>query len=245
MPKRKLWTRNESILAIDLYCRTVFGKIDARNKDIIALAKQIGRTPNSVALKLTNFASLDPTLDRVGVKNVSKLDRKMWSEFFDDPDAFFTMASRLTEAYPTPENNYGNTPGFREGGEYEVTRKARKNQDYFRQMVLASNRNSCCITGIEIPEVLIASHIILWAEEPRYRTDPTNGLCLNALHDKAFDQGLIVLDDEYRVNVSSKLKKCRYSIFNDYEGKQIHMPDRFLPSREFLKKHRDEHKDLY
>ena len=52
------------------------------------------------------------------MKNVSKLDKEMWGEFFANPDAFFTMASRLTEAYPTPEEHYPHIPGFREGGEY-------------------------------------------------------------------------------------------------------------------------------
>lgn len=242
---RRFWTREEVILAIELYCRTVFGRIHSRNNDIIALAKRIGRTPSSVALKLTNFASLDPTLDRTGMKNVSKLDRELWDSFFADPDTFFTLASQVAGHYALPEASYPATSGLREGGEYEIIGTTRKNQEYFRKMILASYRNRCCITGIAVSELLVASHIIPWAKESRYRTDPRNGLCLNALHDRAFDRGLITLDNDYRVMVARKIKKHSYPIFNSFEGHQIELPDRFLPSRDFVKSHRETFRDLY
>jgi len=79
--ERKAWSRDELILAINLYCKTPFGKIHNRNPDIISLAKSLGRTPNSISYKLANFASLDLSLDRKGASNVSKLDKEVWSEF--------------------------------------------------------------------------------------------------------------------------------------------------------------------
>lgn len=245
MSERRLWTRDEIVLAIDLYCRTTFGRMHSRNSDVIALAGRIGRTPGSVALKLTNFASLDPTLDREGMKNASKLDREMWDRFFADTDAFFAMASQIIAPYEAPGGTHREAPGLREGGDYEVLTKARKNQDYFRDMVLASYNNRCCITGIRVPDLLVASHIVPWAQDTRFRTDPRNGLCLNALHDKAFDRGLITLDDDYRVMIAPRLKKHGYMTFNSHEGKQIALPDRFLPSREFLSAHREAHQALY
>ncbi|WP_292003167.1 hypothetical protein [Chlorobium sp.] len=86
---QKLWTRDELILAINLYCKLPFGRLHAKNPEVVMLASLIGRTPGSIAYKLVNFASLDPSLQARGIKgasNASKLDREIWNEFYQDWD---------------------------------------------------------------------------------------------------------------------------------------------------------------
>jgi putative restriction endonuclease len=63
MPRRD-WTREELIVAFNLYCKIPFGRIHIRNPLIIELAKSIGRTPSAVSWKLANFARLDPALKK-------------------------------------------------------------------------------------------------------------------------------------------------------------------------------------
>jgi putative restriction endonuclease len=70
--ERKAWTRDELLIAINLYCKTPFGRIHVRNPEIIELAKLLGRTPGSVSYKLANFANIDPTLERKGASHVSR-----------------------------------------------------------------------------------------------------------------------------------------------------------------------------
>ena len=77
--------------------------------------------------------------------------------------------------------------------ERESIVKVRVNQYFFRKTILAAYNNTCCITGINKPELLIASHIIPWSENEELSVNPLNGLCLNAIHDKAFDCGLIAI----------------------------------------------------
>jgi putative restriction endonuclease len=119
------------------------------------------------------------------------------------------------------------------------------NQNIFRTIILAAYNNKCCITKLENSELLIASHIVPWSKDEKNRLNPTNGLCLNALHDKAFDAGLITIDaKDYSIKVSSKLKvnKIIESInanFLNLEGKIINLPDKFLPSTTQLKIHND------
>ena len=84
MAKDKAWTRGELILAINLYCKIPFGKIDMRTPEIIQLAHKLDRKPGSISYKLANFASIDPSLPRKGASHVSKLDREVWQEFFDN-----------------------------------------------------------------------------------------------------------------------------------------------------------------
>lgn len=60
MATRRNWQRKELLLALNLYCRLPFGHYHSRNSEIIKLADFIGRTPDAVAMKLSNFASFDP-----------------------------------------------------------------------------------------------------------------------------------------------------------------------------------------
>lgn len=249
---QKLWTRDELILAVNLYCKLPFGKMHKGNSEIIRFAGLIGRTPSSIALKLGNFASFDPTLKERGIKgasNASKLDKQIWDEFYNNWDAaLFASEEMLAKTKRTTIeriNKIETADLPKEGKEKERIVKTRVNQSIFRTVVLATYNNSCCITGINNPELLIASHIVPWSKDEKNRLNPMNGLCLNALHDKAFDSGLITISaDDYTIRISSKLKKknAPQSIeqnFLNMEGKVIHLPDKFLPAKELLKVHNE------
>lgn len=95
---QKLWTRDELILAINLYCKMPFGKMHKGSSEIVHFAELIGRTLSSIALKLCNFASFDPTLHERGIKgasNVSKLDKAIWDEFYNNWDVALIESENL------------------------------------------------------------------------------------------------------------------------------------------------------
>ncbi len=249
---QKLWTRDELILAINLYCKLPFGKMHKGTPEIIKFAEMIGRTPSSIALKLGNFASFDPTLRKRGIKgasNASKLDKAIWDEFYNNWDAALIASEELlakqknSTVVKLNKIDLSDLPS--DGKEKERVVKARVNQSIFRTVVLATYNNACCITGINNPELLIASHIAPWSKDEKNRLNPMNGLCLNALHDKAFDRGLITINaNDYTIKVSSKLKQKKSPVtieqyFLKLEGESIHLPDKFLPAKELLKKHND------
>lgn len=248
---QQLWTREELILAINLYCKIPFGKMHHRNPLIIEFATLIGRTPSSVTLKLGNLASFDPSLRARGIKgavNASKLDKEIWDEFYQDWDKTLLQSETLlaTKNNSTIEkiNHVELTDLPKDGLEKERLVKTRVNQSIFRTVVLATYNSRCCITGIKNTELLIASHIVPWSKDDKNRLNPMNGLCLNALHDRAFDSGLIAISSEdYSLILSQQLKKKKVvtpaieSNFIAYEHKQIILPDKFLPSPEFLDYH--------
>lgn len=125
--------------------------------------------------------------------------------------------------------------------------KQRKGQDYFRHMILANYGNRCALTGIDIPQLLLASHIIPWADKThkKDRLNPCNGICLSALYDKAFDRGLITISpDDYTIRLSSALREYETKEYYDRHfgsiaGKQITMPVDFKPDPDFLAYHQE------
>lgn len=252
---QKLWTREELILAINLYCKLPFGKMHKGTAEIIKFANLIGRTPSSIALKLGNFASFDPSLKERGIKgasNASKLDKKIWDEFYNNWDTALIESEELlakqknTSVEKLNKIEISDLP--LEGKEKERMIKTRVNQSIFRTIILATYNNRCCITGIDNPDLLIASHIVPWSKDEKNRLNPMNGLCLNALHDRAFDKGLITVDaKDYSLKISSRLKSKKPvdSIMQNFislEGRTITLPDKFVPAVEFLKLHNDSFK---
>lgn len=135
----------------------------------------------------------------------------------------------------------------KEGEDKISLTKQRKGQDYFRRMILANYGGRCALTGIDIPLLLLASHIIPWADKShkKDRLNPCNGICLSALYDKAFDQGLITISpDNYSVILSSALQENETKAYYDkhfgcIKGQKLTLPTEYLPSREFLAYYRD------
>jgi len=249
---QKAWTREELILAINLYCKIPFGRLHRLNPDIINLANLIGRTSSSVTFKLVNFASLDPSLKARGIKgasNASNLDNQIWNEFYNHWDILpFESEILLAKIKNTTVEKLNQIPENelpKEGKTREQIVKVRVNQSFFRSSILASYNNTCCITGMQQPEFLIASHIRPWSVDEKNRLNPQNGIAINALHDKAFEVGLITITIDFKIKVSPLLLKQKKSksiedYFLKYNNQDIILPSRFLPDVEFLKYHNQE-----
>jgi HNH endonuclease len=245
----KLWSRNELILAFDLYCRIPFKKTKANNPELIALAKLLDRSPASIARKLGNFGSFDPELQEQavsGLAHASKLDADIWKEFSSNWNQLVVEAKRLREAIGPPtsrtaEEEIDLAPP-QGPSEKESIRKTRIHQAFFRDAILSSYEQTCCITGLRIPEILIASHIVPWSVSKKLRTDPRNGLCLSATFDRLFDRGLLTLSDTFTVIVSSSLRSLKdkrtENLVCTYHGSPMIRPHRFMPEQDHLEWHR-------
>ncbi len=251
--EKKLWSREELILAFNLYLQIPFGQIDKSNPKIIELAGLLGRTPGSVAMRLANFVTCDPFHQNrgvVGLKGGIKQCQPIWDEFAQNRDALLYESESILAKWQrtTIEQKYSNLLGDLSGlkGEEKArTVMTRVNQNTFRSIVLANYTNHCAISGIDVPDLLLASHILPWAESsPEERLDPENGICLSALYDRAFDKGLIGIKQNYEVVLSQELKlKKENEYFRCYflpvEGLKLRLPQKYLPRKEFLQYHWD------
>lgn len=250
------WSREQLKLAFHLYCQLPFGKLHSRNAEIVELAQLIGRTPGAVAMKLVNFASLDPAITstgRAGLGNAGSLDREIWEEFQADWEGLAVECNRLRTALvesqgqvPTAALDADEATGLEDftGETRRVVTEQRIKQHFFRRAVLSSYRGRCCMSGLSEPRLLIASHIVPWRKDKANRLNPSNGLCLSAIHDKAFDKGLIALSDDFRVLVSTELKRSESdfikSVILPLDGRPIELPERFVPDASFVARHRED-----
>ncbi len=185
---QKLWTREELILAINLYYKLPFGSLHQNNLQVVHLAHLIGRTPGAVAFKLVNFSSFDPSLQARGIKgasNASILDQKIWNEFYyQSEDLPFESEKTLAKLEGTTVeklNQIEEDDLPKEGKVRDQIVKIRVNQSYFRNAILAAYNETCCVTGIRQKEFLIAGHIIPWSLDEKNRLNPRNGIAINAL----------------------------------------------------------------
>ena len=251
------WTREELLAVFALYCRLPFGKLHRGNSEVIACAQRLGRTPSAVAMKLVNFASFDPELQRRGIKglkNAGRGDRALWEEFEADPERIAFESQSVFESLPA-DDRHAQQPAESDHFEIDTTKsrltdtertvRVRLVQGFFRSAVLTSYGEKCTICRLHFPELLTASHIVPWSVDVRRRADPRNGLALCAIHDRAFDRGLIGLDASYRLIISDRLAESfrepgiHEAVFQAFAGKPIHLPDRFLPDLEAIEYHRD------
>jgi len=169
---RKPWSREELLILLNLYEKIPFGKFDQGNPVLVDVARRMERTPGSVAMKLSNLASLDARLAARGIKGLSgasALDRAVWTEFHAQhealaPESEALLAELLTgdadspiEVQPEAIMMLRVPEGLTEG---TASVKVRRGQRYFRQAVLNAYNGRCAVTGLGIRDLLVASHYL-------------------------------------------------------------------------------------
>jgi putative restriction endonuclease len=251
------WTREHLLIALNLYSKLSFGSLSGKNKIVKQIAEKLGRTPGSLGRKLTNFAALDPVVAaerKKGSPHYSKHDEQIWREFQLNASVLIAESERLLVQLFSQDES---ATLVRHAGEFALRITpavktteapaaviARRGQDYFREAVLCSYDRRCCITGLNVEELLNASHVLPWAKYPEHRLNISNGLCLSVMLDRAFDRGLIAFDETERMIVSTRLRRLGNDTminqhFLAYEGCQIRPAERLARvSPEFLQEHR-------
>ena len=238
------YTWEEETLIINLYSRTPIPNIRNDNPEIIELCELLNRngynrTVSGIRNKMENLKSVDDEYTsngRVGRTNMSKELRSRWlgyceTGFIDldnDVERALSMMGSVPISEPIPSSGSTGRPG----------------QDQFRRRVLAAYDNSCCISGIRIGELLEACHIKpykICVEEGKLdqAMDMRNGLCMNRLHHRAFDQGLFGIDEDLHVILSPSLDvPDDDTYFRPYEGMKIKEPRFSLVGEAYLEYHR-------
>ena len=242
------WTWEETVIAFNVYCKIPFKESRKTHPMIVKYAKLIKRSPGALNMKVGNFGRLDPKLHErgiIGLTHGAKLEQKVWTEFYENPDKLVYESERLVAKFANIDLedvaniDLDNLPN---GKERLTIVKQRVNQSFFRSAVMCSYNSRCCISGIRNPELIEACHIIGWSEDETNRSNPENGLCLNPLFHKAYDMNLIAITPDYNVVISEEMiEQTKDKSFRDYllglQNKKIIMPNRFYPRPSFLDRH--------
>ena len=242
------WTREETIIAFNVYCKIPFKDCSKSHPMIVKYAKIIGRTPSALNMKVGNLGRLDPKLQArgiVGLGHGAKMEVEVWNEFYENPDNLAYESESLIAKFA--KRNIESVAGIDvsnlpEGKERLAIIKQRVNQAFFRSAVICSYDFKCCISGVGNSELLEACHIVDWSEDKVNRSNPENGLCLNSLFHKAYDKHLIAITPDYYIIISDKMiEKTEDEAFKDYllglQNKKLILPNRFYPNRDFLDYH--------
>lgn len=252
MPRNDKWTREQLIMALNVYCKIPFKDVKESHPIIQKYAPLIGRTPVALKMKVGNFGRFDPILRSkgiVGLGHGGKDEEKIWKEFWNEPDKlafeseqlFAKRANMKIEQFVDIKDL-----DIPLGKNRDVIIHQRVNQSFFRKMVLCSYLNRCCVTGISNSSLLEACHIISWSDDEVNRMNPSNGLCLNPLFHKAYDNYLMAITPDYRICISDQMlcdikEVGTLHFLMELRNRHIIMPEKFSPSQEFLSIHYEEY----
>jgi putative restriction endonuclease len=255
------WIESELLVALKVYFELEFGQFHQYQPRIIEVSALLNRTPSSLTMKLCNFASLDPAMNGKGLKGASKADRDIMHAFIAEPDAVVAKVEdafeHLVSTNPDRTENTVMSDSFHQLDEGAMPflgrapsqtesvslRKSRVGQSFFRTAVLSGYHHRCGVCGLNIPNLLVASHIIPWSMDPHLRLRPDNGIALCSIHDKAFDLGFWTLDRQLHIELSYSLKGSEsdsvMSYFGKFNGTPLNLPYRFTPNGDCLNWHRE------
>lgn len=100
----------------------------------------------------------------------------------------------------------------------------------------------CAITGVKTPKFLVASHIVPWSEDQSIRLDPSNGICLSLVVDRAFESGYLRINDDLTISVDrSRIgdDSALLNMLGVYDGQTLNAPTQAAPNAAYLQRRRE------
>ena len=164
--KNPNWSRDEVILALDLYLKSGRKQLAPTDPKIIELSRILNqlpihdkeirnadfRNPRGVSMKLGNFLGIDPKYKSKGLKRGAKMDREVWNEFSNDPYLLARLAATIRNnigaVYESSEK-YGDASdeGEDEFAEGKIQTRLHKHRERSRTIVNKKKRNVFKETG--------------------------------------------------------------------------------------------------
>jgi len=257
---KDLWNEEQITVVLYEYCRRPFGQFSGTKPFIVELGRLLHRSPGAIVRKVGNLAHFDPQMMERGVgglEHTAKLDKVIWDKYFGHWDQLAYDAELLIAKFKgkgledsLEESMYIDLSTLPKGKERKQEVKRRINQDFFRRTVLSSYSNRCCVTGLNNPKLLEASHIVGWSKNEEHRTNPQNGLCLNILLHKAYDENFIGISPDYEVFVSERffcksltdVDERTVNYVRNLNHQKLILPRRFYPDKDLLALHFEKYK---
>ncbi len=162
MARNPNWTRDEVILALDLYLREGRQQLDASHPKVLELSNLLNTLPihspelreskfrnaTGVSMKLGNFLAVDPDYEGVGLSRGSRLEKEIWDEFASEPYRLHSLAAAIRsnrEAAEPPEPYQ--TPDEEEFPEGRILTRVHKQRERNRSAVRRKKERVLSETG--------------------------------------------------------------------------------------------------
>ena len=168
-------------MVLSLYCRLPFGKFHPRGPEIIRAAEAIGRSPSALAIKIATFAGLDDATFPTGHKGLTaatSLERALWNEMQSDWGHFAEESQQAVSALQITVDGAPDLGDHKTeaSDEQAIEDTVQIHQAFFRTAVSNAYEWECCITGLAMPALLVASHIVPRHTDRHNWVNPRNGL---------------------------------------------------------------------
>lgn len=115
--------------------------------------------------------------------------------------------------------------------------RRRQGQERLRELTLLNYSSKCAFCDVNEPSLLVASHIVGWAEDQETRGLLSNIICLCRFHDVLFEKGYVSLADDLTVLKTSDQTSRTIAILLD-STIRFRKPWGHPPRSEFLRHHR-------
>ena len=242
------WSREETIVAFNVYCKIPFKNSNKTHPLIIKYANILGRSPSALNMKVGNIGRLDPDLKKYGIKGLihgAKMEEEVWNEFYGNPELLAFESEKIIAQISNQsieDSTAIKIDDLPQGIERSAIIRQRVNQSFFRSAVMSAYNFKCCISGVNTPQLTEACHIVDWSDDPNNRTNPKNGLCMNPFFHKAYDTHLLAITPDMSIIVSEELfqsatEKTFFNYLEEINGRKMFLPEKFLPKKEFLELH--------
>ena len=190
-----------------------------------------------------SYERQDPIIYLVGVAPGRYLP--LWPCYIDNVDlareiCHVSMHGRVGKARHVAENHGAYTTDEIEKRYVIREAKTRVHQAEFRARVMLAYSNRCAMTGLPVPQLLEAAHIIPDTHEAS-TAQVSNGISLSRLHHRAYDADLIGIDPDFRIHLNADLLSTQdgplLESMKQLEGQRISIPRQAKdkPSQEALK----------
>jgi hypothetical protein len=165
-------------------------------------------------------------------------------------DARFPQSPDEDAAAETLEADPDEVEAFQDQIEHEsfevpdstATAKTRGSaQKAFAKAVKSNYGFRCAVTGIETRDFLVAAHIVPWSKDQSIRLDPSNGICLSLLLDRAFEKGFLLIEDDHSIRIDWDRVGDDHALrrqLEPYDGRKLNTPAEGGPKLEYLQRRR-------
>lgn len=241
------------MIVMNLYTKISYGQFHNKNPEVIEVAKLLNRTPGAVAYKLVHLSSQDPYHQNRGIKGLANPGQNAidiynefennWEEMLYESEVILAKLKNksIEQEYSEWEDADLTVLSMKEGKDKKRMVKTRVNQSVFRKIIVNNYSSSCAICSLNIDRLLVASHILKWSENKNERLNPSNGICLCNIHDRAFELGYLGITPEYKIKISNNLSNVPentfVALFGRHENGILSLPEKFYPSPKFLDEH--------